>query len=199
MTEQDAFSTQQAAAMCGVDRRSMLRWVKAGVLPSFQTGGGRWRILRGDLVAFMQERGMPIPADLAPNPPRVVIVDDDVGFASALRRIVSSRRPDARVLTANDGFTGGMLVSEEQPHLLLLDVQMDGIDGVEVCRRIRANPALNSVKVVIVSGFLTDAQEQELLTLGVVRCCRKPLAPIAVHDIVDTLLPPPLRLSGDPV
>jgi len=195
VTEQEAFSTQQAAALCGVDRRSMLRWVKAGVLPSFQTGGGRWRILREDLVSFMQERGMPIPADLVPEPPKVVIVDDDAGFASALRRIVSARRPDARVLTASDGFTGGMLVSDEHPHLLLLDVQMEGLDGVEVCRRLRANEALNSVKVVIVSGFLTDDQERELLKLGVERCCRKPLAPSVVHEIVDSLLPPPLRVS----
>lgn len=195
MTDQEAFSTQQAAALCGVDRRSMLRWVKAGVLPSFQTGGGRWRILREDLVAFMQARGMPIPADLSPEPPKVVIVDDDTGFADALRRIVSSRRPDARVLTATDGFTGGMMVSDEQPHLLLLDVQMEGIDGVEVCRRIRANDALNSVKVVIVSGFLTDEAEEVLLGLGVERCCRKPLAPAAVHEIVDAFLPPPLRVA----
>ena len=173
----------------------MLRWVKAGVLSSYQTGGGRWRILRSDLVAFMQDRGMPIPSDLAPEDPTVVIVDDDVGFASALRRIVSARRPDARVLTASDGFSGGMLVSEEQPHLLLLDVQMEGLDGVEVCRRIRANGGLNSVRIVIVSGFLTDDAERALLSLGVERCYRKPLAPTVVHDIVDTMLPPPLRMS----
>ncbi len=173
----------------------MLRWVKANVLPSYQTGGGRWRILRSDLVSFMQDRGMPIPPDLAPEPPTVVIVDDDVGFASALKRIVSSRRPDARVLTASDGFSGGMLVAEEQPHLLLLDVQMEGLDGVEVCRRIRANEALNSVRIVIVSGFLTDEAEVELLGLGVERCYRKPLPPTVVHDIVDRTLPPPLRVS----
>lgn len=174
MTERKAFSTQQAAALCGVDRRSMLRWVKEGVLPSYQTGGGRWRIRPDDLVSFMRQRGMPIPDDLAPSGPTVAIIDDDEGFVNALKRLVSARRPDARVLTATDGFTGGMLVAAEHPELLLLDVHMEGIDGVEVCRRIRADSALSSVQIVILSGHLTDAREQELEGLGVLKCFRKP-------------------------
>ncbi|MCO4770177.1 MAG: response regulator [Deltaproteobacteria bacterium] len=185
MTERKAFSTQQAAALCGVDRRSMLRWVKAGVLPSYQTGGGRWRIQPDDLVAFMRDRGMAVPAELAPSWPTVVIVDDDEGFVNALRRVVSARRPDARVLTAMDGFTGGMLVAAERPDLLLLDVQMEGLDGVEVCRRIRADASLGSISIVILSGHLNEELEAELRGLGVLHCLRKPVPPAQIHGLLD--------------
>ena len=169
----------------------MLRWVKAGVLPSYQTGGGRWRILRTDLLAFMADRGMPITDDFGTALPVVAIVDDDEGFVAALRRLVEARRPEARVVTATDGFSGGMLVAEERPDLLLLDVQMGGLDGVEVCRRIRANSQLAAVKIVVMSGFLTDAQERELLALGAQRCYRKPLQPAVVHEIIDAFVPQP--------
>jgi two-component system OmpR family response regulator len=195
LNERKAFSTQQAAALCGVDRRSMLRWVKAGVLPSYQTGGGRWRIRPEHLVAFMLERGMAIPSDLAPSGPTVAIVDDDAGFVKALARIVSGLRPDARVLTAQDGFTGGMLVAAERPELLLLDVQMEGLDGVEVCRRIRANRELNSVQIVILSGHLTDEREAELRQMGVLRCFRKPVLPAQIQALLDESLVKPASLA----
>ncbi len=189
VNEPKAFSTQQAAGYCGVDRRSMLRWVKAGVLPSYQTGGGRWRIRPHDLVAFMRDRGMPIPGELAIRPPTVVIVDDDPSFLSALERIVTKAVPDARVVTAGDGFTGGMLVAAERPDLLLLDVQMEGLDGVGVCRQIRANDDLSEVAIVIVSGHLTEATEAELRSLGVADCLPKPVAPEAISQVVRTTLP----------
>lgn len=189
MNEPKAFSTQQAAAYCGVDRRSMLRWVKAGVLPSYQTGGGRWRIRPHDLVAFMRDRGMTIPGDLSPRPPTIVIVDDDPNFLAALERVVTHTLPSARVVTAGDGFTGGMLVAAERPHLLLLDIQMDGLDGVGVCRQIRANDDLASVAIVIVSGHLTEETEAELRSLGVADCLAKPVAPETISQVIGATLP----------
>ena len=139
---------------------------------------------------------MPIPEALAPAGPTVVIVDDDEGFVSALARLVSARRPDARVLTAMDGFTGGMLVAAERPELLLLDVHMDGLDGVEVCRRIRADDELSSVQIVILSGHLTDEREAELRGMGVLNCFRKPVPPRQIHALVDGCLPPPALAAG---
>ena len=190
MPDTKVYSTQQAAALCGVDRRSMLRWVKAGVLPSYQTGGGRWRIREGDLLSFMRDRGMPIPTSLRPESARVAIIDDDAAFVAALRRLIARERPDAEILEAQDGFSGGLLVAERHPDLLFLDVQMDGLDGLEVCRRLRANPSLSSVRVVVLSGYLTPESQKGFRELGVESCHSKPVAPQVIHELLAEHLPP---------
>ncbi len=179
-------STLEAAALCGVDRRSMHRWVQDGRLVSYRTGGGNYRIRRDDLVAFMEDRGMPLPDDLRATP-RVAIVDDDEAHCRALARRVRRQLPGAEVEVAHDGFSGGMLVADWKPDLLLLDVVMPGLDGFEVCRRIRGKPALDGVAVVVVSGSLDDAVEQRLLGLGADHCLRKPVEPARLARVLDDL------------
>ncbi len=77
-------STEEAAALMGVHARSVLRWAKAGLLPAWQTGGGRWRIRPAELRRFMAERGMRPPAQLAPEPGRIAVVDDDRAYVAAV-------------------------------------------------------------------------------------------------------------------
>ncbi len=153
----------------------MLRWVKAGRLTSHMTGGGRHRILQSDLVSFMRGRGMPVPDVLDAGPPRIAVVEDDPLMRKLLVRIVQKARPDAQVQSAADGFAGGVLVAQMKPHLLLLDLVMAGLDGIEVCRRLRANPELSGVIVVVVSSHLDAGTRLTLSRLGVERFLVKPL------------------------
>ncbi len=147
-------------------------------------------------MAFMREIQVSSQTSIASPGATVVIVDDDASFVNALARMVSERRPDARVLTALDGFAGGMLVAAERPDLLLLDVHMNGMDGVEVCRRIRANVELASVQIVILSGHLTPESESELRRLGVLNCFHKPVPPQRIHALLHEHLPPRL-MAGE--
>ena len=87
-------------------------------------------------------------------------------------------------------FSGGLLVAERQPDLLFLDVQMDGLDGLEVCRRLRANPSLSSVRVVVLSGYLTPESQKGFRELGVESCHSKPVAPQVIHELLAEHLPP---------
>jgi CheY-like chemotaxis protein len=58
---------------------------------------------------------------------------------------------------------------------VLLDVYMPGIDGLEVCRRLKKNPATKEVQVYVVSGSFTSALEQKALEAGAARCLPKPI------------------------
>jgi len=57
----------------------------------------------------------------------------------------------------------------------LLDVQMPRMDGFEACRRIRANPGTADTNILIVSGVMDDAAQQELMRCGASDWMRKPL------------------------
>lgn len=189
MTTTRGLTTEEAALICGAHSRSVLRWVKAGRIRGYQTGGGRWRIRPDDLRAFMRDRGMRVPSLLDPGPRRVVIVDDEPHHARALAEVVDVLVPGPlEVRVAYDGFTGGLLVASFRPHVLFLDVRMPGVDGFAVCREIRSNPDLDSVAIVIVSGALDDDTRDRLRALGVNRCIDKPVDPELVGRALDDFL-----------
>ena len=189
MASADDMSTHDVARLCGVAPRTVLRWVDAGVLPGYQTGGGRRRVKQADLVAFMRGRGMEIPAELAPRRTRVAIVDDDRLHVQLLSRMLTDQHPALEVESAADGFAAGALVFSFKPHLIFLDLVMPGMDGFEVCRRIRAEPAFDDVGIVIVTGHLTDAWRQRLAELGADACLVKPLRIKDLDPLLDRFVP----------
>ncbi len=186
-TNRPFLSTQEAARLCQVDRRTMLRWLDSGLIHHHLTGGGWRRIQRSDLLAFMRERGMPIPADLDGGPPRIAIIDDDKNFTAGLKRFFEGELPEADVRVANDGFAGGLLVMSFRPDLVVLDIVMPGIGGLEVCRRIREQSILDDSAIVVVSGHLAPTWKVRLEALGASRCMHKPLSPDDLQVLIDQL------------
>ena len=195
MSEGRDLSTEQAATLMGVHARSVLRWVKDGKLPAWQTGGGRSRIRRSDLATFMRSRGMEVPGDLGPMPPRVAIVDDDPDHVAALRDLLQELRPDAEVQEATDGFTAGLMIGTFRTHLVFLDIYMPSIDGFEVCRWIRSRPETLGVAIVVVSGVLTPAARGKLRELGADLCVSKPLDVDLLRSVLREYLPAPRAID----
>jgi adenylate cyclase len=102
----------------------------------------------------MREEMMLAP-ETAQRPPRVLIVDDTPHNVRLLDAILSSR--GYQVLAASSGAAALEVVARERPDLVLLDILMPGMDGHEVCRRLRADPATQLLPVVMV----TASGEQE--------------------------------------
>jgi DNA-binding response OmpR family regulator len=86
----------------------------------------------------------------------VLIAEDDPDVCTALKTIFM--RAGHRVLTAADGAAAIDLIHRWRPDLLLLDVSMPGITGLDVCRIVRSDPELSNVAVLMVSSwaFATD-------------------------------------------
>lgn len=85
---------------------------------------------------------------------RVLVVDDDDDNRLLLQRFLQSDHYE--VLTASDGEEALAILAETSISLVLLDVHMPGIDGLEVCRRIRANPRCRKVAVVFLTADSRD-------------------------------------------
>ncbi len=90
-------------------------------------------------------------------PPKILIVDDTVHNVKMLADLLAAK--GYAIVTAASGQEGLEKVEAEQPDLVLLDVMMPGMDGYEVCRRIRANPEYGILPVVMVTA-LDPARER---------------------------------------
>jgi len=62
-----------------------------------------------------------------------------------------------------------------RPHALVLDLMMPGIDGFEVCRRLRARPTLNHIRIVAVTGFASAENVERILAARADACLEKPI------------------------
>ena len=132
-------------------------------------------------------------APTAPDPPigagvrlpRLLVVDDQPANIQALYQTFAA---DHQVLMATSGAQALALCASQQPDLVLLDVVMPGMDGFEVCRRMRADEALRDIPVIFVTAHNDEAAETLGLELGAVDFISKPINPKIVRARVKTHL-----------
>jgi CheY-like chemotaxis protein len=84
-------------------------------------------------------------------PARIAVIDDDPDFVVLLKTILKSRGYD--VLTAPDGEDGLRLIHSASPDLVLLDLMMPKVSGLEVVRRMREDPEIRDIPVIVISGI----------------------------------------------
>jgi class 3 adenylate cyclase/CheY-like chemotaxis protein len=118
--------------------------------------------------------------------PTVLVVDDTPANVALLGEIL---KPDYRVKVAVDGERALRLISSGAlPDLILLDIMMPGMDGYEVCRRLKANPATLGIPVIFVTSMGEVEDETRGLALGGVDYITKPVSPPIVKARVRTHL-----------
>lgn len=88
----------------------------------------------------------------------ILVVEDDPVIRDATVRIVT--RAGYEVIEAVNAAECFRQVCEKRPDMVLLDVVLPDLDGYEICRKIKSDPALSGVYVLLVSGIRTDSEEQ---------------------------------------
>ena len=160
-------TTGDIARFCHVTDRAVLKWIDEGKLKAYRTPGHHSRVHVEDFISFLKEYKMPIPLELREGGSlkKILIVDDDKDMASAIRRALML--PGGyEIDVAYDGFTAGQKFAAFRPDLILLDIRMPGMDGYEVCARIRKDPANKHVKIIIVSGAMDMDGMARVMQLG---------------------------------
>ncbi|PZQ47423.1 MAG: PleD family two-component system response regulator [Micavibrio aeruginosavorus] len=117
---------------------------------------------------------------------RVLVVDDILPNVKLLEAKLSSEYYD--VLTATNGMEALEKVASQSPDIVLLDVMMPGIDGFEVCRRIKADPATAHIPVVIVTALTDSSDRIKGLEAGADDFLSKPLNDTALMSRVRSLV-----------
>jgi two-component system OmpR family response regulator len=175
------FSALEVANICGVVNQTAINWIKSGYLKAFTTPGGQYRVYSDDLYRFLIDRGMRIPPELdsfvheEQRSRRMLIVDDDVELNNLLRKFVVRSLPDYEVDQAFDGFEAGRLLAETKPGVVILDINLPGVNGHRLCQTIKSDPGLHNPIVVAISGLSDPDTEASILREGADWFFAKPL------------------------
>ncbi len=117
-------------------------------------------------------------SDTAPGTspkPAVLVVDDAIDSLTLLQDLL---QPHYRVMAAVNGERGlAIAASDHPPDLILLDIMMPGIDGYEVCRRLKADAATLDIPVIFLTAKTEDEDETQGFALGAVDYITKPVSP----------------------
>jgi CheY-like chemotaxis protein len=113
----------------------------------------------------------------------LLYVEDNPANLMLIEQLIA-RRPDMRLLTAIDGNLGIQLARANQPEVILMDINLPGISGIEALRILRADPATAHIPVVALSANAMPRDIQKGLQAGFFRYLTKP---INVNEFMDTL------------
>ena len=117
--------------------------------------------------------------------PKILIVDDAPTNLQILRQVLHE---DYRLLFALDGDKALQLAQGEMPHLILLDVMMPGLTGLEACRLLKQNPQTKAIPVIFVTALSEVSDESAGFEVGAVDYITKPISPPVVKARVKTHL-----------
>jgi DNA-binding response OmpR family regulator len=149
----------------------VINWIEQELLSSYRTPGGHRRIRRDDLLAFLRKHNIPVPPSLTSEQFKILIVEDEDDIVKMLS-LLFKRQEVYEVSSSSDGITALIDIGRLHPDLMVLDIMIPGVDGLEVCRRIKDDPT-NRTAIIAISG--KPEMEAKVLKAGADRFLAKPL------------------------
>lgn len=176
------FSALEVSNICGVVNQTAINWINGGHLKAFKTPGGQFRIYPDDLAAFMKSRKMHIPEKLLSlckssefASKILLIVDDDKGLNSVIAKFIEKKLPEVEIHQAFDGFEAGSLMTEFHPSCMILDLNLPGINGFELCKRIFESGKFGHPSIIVVTALEDAETEKKVKELGIASFLKKPI------------------------
>ena len=172
--DKEVFTTGEAAEICQVSQQTIIRCFDRGSLRGSRIPGSRFRrIPRAELVRFMKANQIPTGA-LESTARRILLVDDDENLIDRIRRrLEADDRLD--IETAASGFDAGVLTERLRPHVLVLRHGIAHVNAAAICQRLRSDPHLSEVRIVILSSGIEPDELEKLTAHGADEIIEKPV------------------------
>ena len=122
----------------------------------------------------------------APPIPKVLFVDDSRTMLFVLR--VHLAGSNLELLEAPDGVSAMRCAMKTQPSIIISDVEMPGLSGIELFRMVRSAPGLQHTRVILISSKWTTARRREVESIGVDGILPKPIDPDILKRMITALL-----------
>jgi len=161
----NVLTTGDVAKICNVAPRTVSKWFDSGQLKGYRIPGSKdRRIPVSELLRFMKVHNMPTTS-LSAGKMRILIVDSNENAASALADTLRTKA-GYEVEMVGSNFETGVIAQRFAPHVLLINLLAEGIAAADICRNIRANEDLQTIKVIALANQLSDSESTALLQKG---------------------------------
>lgn len=150
------YTTIETARLLGLAVRSVQLMMDRGELEGWKTPGGHRRIARTSVDGWMASNKLPSSGDAAVRSngaPRMLLVEDSAHFQKLVSMLVSHHCPGVDFHVADDGIAGLALYGRLQPHVLLVDILLPGIDGAALVSSLRSHPQFSRSELIVVTSL----------------------------------------------
>ena len=120
---------------------------------------------------------------------RILLVEDHADNRQIVPDLLEGE--DFELVEATSGEDGVRMVAIASPDLILIDMQLPGIDGYEATRRIRANPEFARIPIIAVTSYALSGDEAKAQAAGCDDYVTKPFSPVALLEKIRGYLPEP--------
>lgn len=126
------------------------------------------------------------PVAAPPQPATILCIDDDRLVLGVCTSALEAR--GYRVVMATHGLAGLAAATQERPDLILLDILMPGMDGLEVCRQLRADPDLRDTPIILLTASSDPSLAEQGAAAGATLVMRKPFGTDAIVETTERIL-----------
>jgi two-component system cell cycle response regulator DivK len=120
---------------------------------------------------------------------RILVIEDQEDNRKILRDLLTSA--DFEVFEAKDGEEGVAAAAAQRPDLILMDIQLPLLDGYEATRRIKADPALRAIPIIVITSYALSGDDDKARAAGCDAYFSKPFSPRQLLAKVREYLSPP--------
>lgn len=163
----------EVAELLMVSPTTVRFWAQRDAIKAKTTPGGHRRFKLEDVEEFAASRGMKLQSDR--DQLRVLIVDDDIQMARFLNDFLEDQDIKIETEVANYSFEAGLKVRSFNPHVVLLDLMMPGLDGFQVCQMMKADSSMKKISVIAMTGYPSDENLNKIKAAGAEHCLSKPI------------------------
>ena len=182
--EKEIFTAPEIAKICRVSRQTVFFWIKKGYLKAYRPAiNAAWKVTRKEVLRYMKEHDIPMEF-LNDDKIKILAVDDEVSITRLIKKSLQNTKK-FQIETANSGFIAGAKLESFKPDVVILDIYLGDMDGREFFDHIQDHPELNEIRVIGITGKLSQDEIQPLLDKGFCAFLKKPFK---MNKLKETIL-----------